>query len=332
VIYFITVNYYSSELIAQLIASLPVQRLSQASRTQRRLQSVPQISYPSEFQSTEPIGAVMGLAEDASCEACSYTLLIVNNSPDDVDVHRLSAPHIHVLEAGGNLGFGRGCNLGLAWVYERSPVALVWLINPDACLKCQDLEPVSAFFDAHSMVSILGTLVTTFSGDTWFSGGQFYPNSGAVLELNFPIDRHRSHLACDWVSGCSMILNLRNFKGCPTFDPSYFLYYEDFELCYRYHLQGHQVAITHQLEVQHRPSSITNRNAFKKTRHSTYSYLLTLQRFSPRSVLVLRLGRLFLYAIVLLLIRPSLGMGKLRGVLDYLGRSFSPHQSHPASS
>ncbi len=331
-IYFITVNYYSSELIAQLIASLPVQRLSQASRAQRRLQSVAQISYPSELQSLEPIGPVMELGKDLFPEVFPYTLLIVNNSPDDGAVHHLAAPHIHVLEAGGNLGFGRGCNLGLAWIYERSPNALVWLINPDACLKCQDLGPVSEFFKLHANVSILGTLVTTFCGETWFSGGQFNRSSGTILELSLPIDRYLSHLACDWVSGCSMILNLRNFKDCPTFDPSYFLYYEDFELCYRYHLQGHQVAITHQIEVQHRPSSITNRNAFKKTRHSTYSYLLTLQRFVPWPVLLLRLGRLFLYAIVLLLIRPSLGMGKLRGVLDYLGRSVSPRQSAPTSS
>lgn len=281
-IYFITVNYYSSALIAQLITSLA--------------------------QPENPT---------------NYALIIVNNSPDDSSLDQLRGTHIHILEAGGNLGFGRGCNLGLAWVYERSPNAIVWLINPDACLHEKPLIPVTQFIQAHPTISILGTLVTTFSHDVWFSGGRFYPNSGTIAALQGPIDRQASYLDCDWVSGCSMILNLQNFSECPHFDPEYFLYYEDFEFCWRYRLQGHHIAITHQIEVNHQPSSITNRNALIKTRHSTYSYLLTLGRFISRPVFLVRLGRLILYALVLLPIRPSVGLGKWRGIIDYVSQSLN---------
>lgn len=89
-IYFLTVNYYSTELIKSLITSI-------------------------QAGITSP-----------------YKLLIVNNSPEDIAVHQLAGERIRVIEAGDNLGFGRGCNLGIGEVWERDHNGLVWLINPDA--------------------------------------------------------------------------------------------------------------------------------------------------------------------------------------------------------
>jgi N-acetylglucosaminyl-diphospho-decaprenol L-rhamnosyltransferase len=301
VIYFITVNYYSAELIAQLIASFQQQTVNSRSCPEGSSELV-----------------VSDSARRYSNEAFPYQLLIVNNSPDDPDIHKLSSPQTIILEAGSNLGFGQGCNLGLDWVYSQSKDAIVWLINPDASFVHQEFHKVIHFFKNHSTISILGTLVTTLEGDICFAGGEFNANSGAIVQRNLLLDSADSVVLCDWVSGCSMILNLQNFQSCPRFDPSYFLYYEDFEFCYRYRTQGHQVAITSQFEVNHRPSSITNRDVFSKTRHSTYSYLITLHRLSPRSTLLIRLAKLLLHAVILILYRPPISLGKCCGVFDYL--------------
>jgi N-acetylglucosaminyl-diphospho-decaprenol L-rhamnosyltransferase len=302
VIYFITVNYYSAELIAQLIASFQQQAVNGRGGSQ-----------------DSPDLVLSDSARPYSNEPFSYQLLIVNNSPDDPDIHKLSSPQAIILEAGENLGFGQGCNLGLDWVYSQSKDAIVWLINPDATFVCQEFYEVIHFFKNHSTISILGTLVTTLEGDICFAGGEFNASSGAIVQKNLLSDSKESVVFCDWVSGCSMILNLQNFQSCPRFDSSYFLYYEDFEFCYRYRTQGHQVAITSQFEVNHRPSSITNRDVFSKTRHSTYSYLITLHRLSPRSALLIRLAKLLLHTIILVPYRPPVSLGKCCGVFDYLG-------------
>lgn len=301
-IYFITVNYYSAELIAQLIASFQQQT----------------VNSHWEVSKNSP-GLISDCAASYSNELFSYQLLIVNNSPDDTDIYKLSSPQAIILEAGENLGFGQGCNLGLNWVYSRSKDAIVWLINPDASFVFQEFHEVVHFFKNHSTISILGTLVTTLEGDICFAGGEFHPNSGAIAQKNLLSGSEESVILCDWVSGCSMILNLQNFQSCPQFDSSYFLYYEDFEFCHRYRAQGHQVAITSQFEVKHRPSSITNRDVFSKTRHSTYSYLITLHRLSPRSTLLVRLVRLLLHSIVLVPYRLPISRGKCCGIFDYLG-------------
>lgn len=278
-IYLLTVNYYSTSLIARLINSLPL-------------------------NATIP-----------------YQFLIVNNSPDDRTLEPLESETVQILNAETNLGFGKACNLGLSWIYAQNPQALVWIINPDTYLPENTLENVPAFFAAHPDLSLLGTLIYTPNYEVWFAGGRFVPHLGAIFAADLLSSQpHNPYVTCDWVSGCSFLINLRHFPECPQFDPVYFLYYEDFDFCCRYASQGHQIAITSQLAVIHQPSSITSRNVVNKLKHSTYSYLLTLERYTNKMVFLLRFGRLTLHIPILLLLKPKAGFGKLAGVLSYLKR------------
>jgi len=278
VIYFLTINYYSTNLVTHLINSI------QSSR---------------DF---------------------TYKVVIVNNSPDDDSIHSLKNESILILESGVNLGFGKGCNLGLNWIYQHDTQAIVWIINPDAYLLPDSLEKINLFFDSYP-VSILGTVIYTPTGKIWFAGGCFNQPTGAILNLDILTLSETAYVACDWVSGCSLLINLSKFCECPQFDPAYFLYYEDFDFCRRYANQGYLIAVTKHLGVIHQPSTITNRNKFKKYQYSTYSYLLTMEKYTNIQVLILRLTRLIAHALLLILVKPKVAFGKLYGVLLYLGRS-----------
>lgn len=250
-----------------------------------------------------------------------HQIVIVNNSPKDQTLQQLGSDTVQILEAKTNLGFSNACNLGLKWVYAQDPKAFVWIINPDTYLPENTLEKVRGFFEAHPELSILGTLIYTPTGEIWFAGGRFTPQRGAIVSIDL-LSSHSesSYVACDWVSGCSLLINLRQFSECPQFDPAYFLYYEDFDFCRRYASQGHQIAITSQLAVVHQASSITDRNPAKKFQHSTYSYLLTLERYTNKAIFLQRFLRLTLHALLLLCIKPQTAFGKLAGVSSYLGR------------
>jgi GT2 family glycosyltransferase len=115
-----------------------------------------------------------------------------------------------------------------------------------------------------------------------------------------------------------MIINLCHFPECPQFDSAYFLYYEDFDFCRRYAARGHQIAITGKLAAVHQSSAVTNRNLRQKFRHSTYSYLLTLKRYTNRPIFLARCLRLFLYALFLLPFKPQTAWGKLEGIVAFL--------------
>jgi len=276
-IYLITVNYYSSELIDNLISSI-----SQNSKV-------------------------------------SYRLLIINNSFEDKLINRFRSDSVIVIESNKNLGFGSACNLGLDWVYSQDPCAIVWLINPDAYLLENSIEKVIRLLDQYPEISIAGTIIYTEDGDIWFAGGDFNSKTGDVTSKQFLCsETNIKYFISEWVSGCSLIVNLRRFKSCPQFDPAYFLYYEDFDFCKRYGNQDHLVVVTPHISVVHNPSSITNKNIINKLKYSTSSYLLTLQKYTSSSTFLIRFIRIFLYAVILLPIKPREALGKLYGIFLYL--------------
>lgn len=275
-IYLLIVNYYSTNLVLELINSI---------------------------QKTSHV---------------DYKVIIINNSTDDDSIDNLKTEYVSILDTETNLGFGCACNLGLKWIYIQDPQAYVWIINPDAYLKENTLDKVKPFFESHPKISILGTLIYTPTGEVWFAGGNFIPKTGAIITEKKITNMDVDYVCCDWVSGCSLILNLNNFTECPYFDTAYFLYYEDVDFCLRYANQGHIVAINNKFSVLHQPSSITNRNVFKKVRSSTYSYLLTMDKYTNKFIFSIRLTFQLLKAMLAIILKPQAALGKFCGIWDYV--------------
>mgnify|MGYP001102424788 CR=1 FL=1 len=231
-------------------------------------------------------------------------IVIVNNSPEDEKVHRLAGNFYGggesvVLDATENVGFGAGCNIGLRWVYARSPHALVWLINPDAQLLPTAIGSVRQILSDQLDIAILGTPVLDDKGCLWFGSGQFNRWTGAVTAQReaahslTPRSVSTQPISTQWVSGCSMVLNLAVLAHCPQFDETYFLYYEDCDLCTRYLQQGQRVAIAPQPLVVHAVSSITSRYTRSKYAHATFSKLTFLCRHATPLALGLNMIYLF---------------------------------------
>ncbi|MGF1541133.1 MAG: glycosyltransferase family 2 protein [Pleurocapsa sp.] len=249
-----------------------------------------------------------------------YQIIIVNNSPEDLEIKQLQQNNVHILETEANLGFGRACNLGLKYIYQQNLQAIVWLINPDAYFKSVDVTLTYTIFTQYPQISILGTTIYTPNGEIWFEGGRFIPSLGTIKSSNLLTDCGRNfYINCDWVSGCSLLINLKNFSECPQFNPKYFLYYEDFDFCRRYAAQQHQIAITNKISVIHEPSTITNRNLVNKYKHSTYSYLITLHQYCSPFIFYLRLLRLMIHGVIILPIKPKITVGKFLGLCQYWG-------------
>ena len=273
-IYLLTVNYYSASYLEKLIASIAL--------------------------NTNLVEA----------------LIIVNNSPEDSSIYRLQNDWVIILEAGENLGFGKACNLGLKWIGDRSPNSPVWLINPDAYFLADSLPQAAQFLTKNPDISILGTTVLEPSGKLWFGGGIFNAKKGIIKANEFLSEEEweRELLPTDWVSGCSMLINLQNFYNLPQFDGDYFLYYEDFDFCRRYLKAGYKIALTPQIGVIHEPSSITSKNSDLQVQEGIYSYLLSLEKHTSKSVLFYRLFRITLASLTFL------SLNKFKAVVKYYRR------------
>ena len=277
-LYFIIVNYNSSDLVSRLLNSL----------------------------------------KDNSSD---YQVVIVNNSAEDREIARLKSNRTVIIEAKENLGFGKACNLGLNWIYQRDSKAIVWLINPDAYFDVKQNRVVSsaiAFFQNHPQISILGTTIYNSEEKLTDAGGTFVPGTAALkITTSIPENNSKSYFKTDWVSGCSLLVNLANFTQCPNFDPRYFLYYEDLDFCLRYGQQGHQIAVTDLLKIIHDTSSITNRNLYRKYKHITHSYLVHIEKHGNSRTFIWTNIRMSLNTLRLIIIKPQQGAGKLVGFYSY---------------
>ena len=250
-----------------------------------------------------------------------YQLIIVNNSPQDREICNCQSDRVHIIEAEKNLGFGGACNLGLEFIYQQDSQAIAWLINPDAYFPDNYLEKIPQFFSQYPDISILGTTIYTPNGEIWFARGTFSSQLGIKVSTKLSDqNRKEDYFASDWVSGCSLLINLKNFGSCPQFDISYFLYYEDLDFCYRYHQKGHKIAVSDRFPVIHECSSITNRNQIDKIKHSTYSYLLTLWRYTSPQIFWIRFIRLLIYALIIFPFNSQLALGKIIGIYNYCRR------------
>ncbi|NEQ36813.1 MAG: glycosyltransferase family 2 protein [Okeania sp. SIO3I5] len=276
--YFLTVNYYSTELIKKLINSIQL--------TSHLFQKI----------------------------------IIINNSTDDNSIYQLQSNTIIIINSETNLGYGKACNLGLNWIYTQNPQAIVWLINPDAYLLPDSLEKAHHFLAKNPEISILGTTVYEPTGKIWFGGGKFIPETGKIIANEFISNTEKS--TTDWVTGCSMLINLKKFENCPQFDQDYFLYYEDFDFCRRYVKQGHKIAIAKTISIVHQPSSITNKNPELKLEYSIYSYLLSLEKHTNKSVLIYRLLRITIVALFYLPINYKIASIKLKAIRKFIRHNF----------
>lgn len=55
----------------------------------------------------------------------------------------------------------------------------------------------------------------------------------------------------DWVAGMFLLLSTSKFKDIGGFDPRFFMYYEDVDLCHRFRKKGYEVAFLTSVSVTH---------------------------------------------------------------------------------
>jgi N-acetylglucosaminyl-diphospho-decaprenol L-rhamnosyltransferase len=62
------------------------------------------------------------------------------------------------------------------------------------------------------------------------------PTAGAILLRR--TRRHHDRVAPGWVSGVALMVRRAEFLAVGGFDPAFFMYYEDVDLCRRYRARG----------------------------------------------------------------------------------------------
>ena len=195
-----------------------------------------------------------------------FEIILVDNDSSDGSSEALRAafPQITVIDAGENLGFGRANNL--AALEARSDRLL--LLNSDTVVLNGAIDALVQFADQHPDARIWG-------GRTVFEDGALNPAScwgrptpwsvfcratGIARCLGNPTWCDSESLAqwsrdsvreVDVVSGCFFLIDRALWRTLDGFDPAFFMYGEELDLCLRAHQHGARPMITPDAEIIH---------------------------------------------------------------------------------
>ena len=202
--------------------------------------------------------------EDGGVAPERLELIVVDNDSKDgsVEMVRAEFPQVALIANADNLGFGRANNQALPLCRGR----YVMLLNPDTRVLPGAVRALVAHMDATPDAAVMGCrlLNADLSLQRWTGGA--YPrllnvvNHYLFVDRLLPpgwrpmplyLDRDVAHdIEVDWVSGAVMLLRADRLGG-RLFDPHYFMYGEDMELCHRLKAAGGRVIYTPVASIVH---------------------------------------------------------------------------------
>lgn len=172
-----------------------------------------------------------------------WELFVVDNASSDGTAAWLER-HAHgtVTINPENRGYGRAHNQNLHAFRGRH----VLLLNPDLEFEDGLFSSLVRFLDDHPQHAAVGPTVLEGSGRRPFPPRRFYPGERVVpLTPALPREEYA------WLSGCALALRRETFLALHGFDPDFFLYYEDTDLCLRARRAGGKIGWCREAEVSH---------------------------------------------------------------------------------
>jgi hypothetical protein len=182
------------------------------------------------------------------------TIVVDNGSKDgSVEMLRADFPAVELIVSEENLGFGRANNLA----FERARGRYIVLLNSDAFLTPGSLRLSVQHMEADPNAGLGGGRLVGRDGSWQPSARRFPTLTTDVFVYSGLADRHaRSRIfGCynrtwadplqaakvDWVPGAYSIIRAEALAAAQPFDPRFFLYFEEVDLCRRIKAAGYTV-------------------------------------------------------------------------------------------
>jgi N-acetylglucosaminyl-diphospho-decaprenol L-rhamnosyltransferase len=170
-------------------------------------------------------------------------------------------PWVKLVPAGGNLGFGRGCNLGFECVGTRYTLFL----NPDATLTQNALETLLDFMESRPRVGMCAPAIREADGTMQVAGVLPTP-AGIVRDAiglgGYPAMREiqigDEPFRTNWLCGAILLVRSEVFRALKGFDPRFFLYFDETDLCRRFMDEGFELWAVGAALAEHECAASTN--------------------------------------------------------------------------
>lgn len=281
---------------------------SQVSNTSMRL-SVVIVNYNGGEVLPECLSSLKESGCGNDCE-----VLVVDNASSDNSIGSLRDlfPWVTVIENRENLGFARGCNVGI----RASRGRMILFLNPDTRFRNDALALFTDFLERNPSIGLIGPRMVYPDGGFQLSCGSL-PTAFreitdkllyASVEIGLPgvrflLDRtYRRVRPVGWLTGACLLGRREALEEVDGFDERIFMYFEDKDLCKRVAEAGWGVV--------HYPGAVVSHMLGKSSRTSDADRLRGIYRTSQRYYYEKHLGTIDRALLkVYLALRSAIGFG-----------------------
>lgn len=217
----------------------------------------------------------------SATEAAGEEIIVVDNSSIDGSVEYIKEnfPDVVLIELDRNYGFAKANNIGV----EKARGEYIVFLNNDtivtpgwlyALLEVMSKDSCVGVAGSKLLLSDLSIKINSAGANIVFNGGGY--DIGFMEEDKGQYDTSAERGA---VCAASMVVRKDEFLSLGGFDPLYFMYFEDVDLCWRYWLSGYRVVYVPESIVYHRFGGTTGVDrhtpfrVFYGTRNSMFNIL-----------------------------------------------------------
>jgi GT2 family glycosyltransferase len=192
-------------------------------------------------------------------------IVVVDNGSMDgtIEMMKTEFPSVALVALEKNIGFGAASNRGM----QRCRSEHIYLINADTRVKPGSLAALNRYLEFHPEAAMIGPRLLNPDG-TLQTSCFYYPTplhvflyiSGSYKIIpHLPILKKRSlqkvsgqtPMSVPWVHGAALAFRRDQIQSLGGFDETFFLYFEEVDLCYRLSLQGQQMHFMPEAEIIH---------------------------------------------------------------------------------
>lgn len=188
-------------------------------------------------------------------EEADYTLYFVDNGSSDSSIEYVKENYkdIKVIDAGSNLGFTGGNNLGIERALSEG-AEYIFLLNPDTILDKNCLRELSKRANPKE---IFQPLILIFEGGTKTPLINTAGNYVNFLGFSYcngyrePASKYFNENIVS-ASGAGLFAPRQMYEKIGLLDKVFFMYHEDLDLCWRARLVGYNVRLVTEARMWHK--------------------------------------------------------------------------------
>lgn len=213
-------------------------------------------------------------------------IVIVDNDSGDGSFETMQAAvsdagwaqgRVEVVQSGRNGGFGAGNNFGIRHGLAQRCFDYIYILNSDAFPDAGSLSALMAHLETTPDCGFAGSYIhgedqeahiTAFRFPTLWSELEGAARIGLISKIFadhvVPLALPRETTRVDWLAGASMMMRRQVLEEIGLFDETFFLYFEETDLCLRAKRAGWHVDYVRDSEVTHIGSVSTGMKTWQR--------------------------------------------------------------------